>query len=78
MNLKEEQEGLVINWILEEEGEGKIWRLEEPEGRYHKWVGKRVQFKGEDECSLGHFRFEKIVTRRRGKGEKNLAQGPRY
>lgn len=36
MKLKEEQEGLVILRLLE--GEGKIWRLEESEGQYHKCI----------------------------------------
>lgn len=34
VKLKEEQEALVIHWLLE--GEGKIWRLEESERHYHK------------------------------------------
>lgn len=73
--VKDRVTGLVINWLLEEEGEGKIWGLEKAEWHYHKWVREEEPVKGEDvECHEGHVRFERMVTHPSRKGEKSLGE----
>lgn len=66
---------MVINWLLEEEGEGKIWGLEKVEWYYYKWVREEELVKGEDvECYEGYVRFERMVIYLSRKGEKSLGE----